>query len=551
MPVAFAVSRRGLSCAGILLLVTWLGGFGAGCAHSPHGDDARPPLPESASVPAPAPKPTPPAPPAPPTPSLPAEQYPVRLQYVQTTDFQEITANRELVVTAPGLGLKRLPPGTWRVSAKESAPARFTYPVYVKAFEHNETVALQDAMKSWQAQGYQPAVTTMGRVINGSSGKKHDNRLYWLSIKKFPVKAEAEALKNKLQRNKTWAWVREEVTQPAEAIVTVSSGLGQAVVQARSPVVFRSEGTFALPEARRGQAPVEVPGPLDISIDQTGNMAICGELPLEEYLQGILPAEMYSNWPIEALKAQAIAARSEILVHARGKHYFDGYDFCIEQHCRAFAGRAGHEATTDRAVAETRDSVIVNPDNSLVGAVFSSNCGGYSENNENVWDGPPEEGLRGLSDTPDRNAPPTDIARWLSDAPQAYCAQDTEYYRWTRTISLAKLSAQFDRDYGIGNLKSIEATSRGVSGRIKTLRLVGSRKSATIEKELNIRRAFENLPSALCTFTIQKDVVQIKGAGFGHGVGLCQHGAHGMALQKQSCEAILQHYFSGATLAKL
>ena len=543
MPLVRALLRE----MGPRLWVVTLALAMAGCAHD--DNEVAPPSP----TPAPAPPATPAAAPlnVPPTPSLPAEQYPVRLQYVQTTDYQDITANRELVVTAPGLGLKRLPPGTWRVSAKQTAPPKFDYPVYVKAYEHNEVASLRDAIKSWQAQGYQPSVTTMGRIIDGSGGKKHDNRLYWLALKRFPTEAEAEKLKTKLHREKTWAWVKKEMTQPAGAVVTVASSLGQAVVQAQAPVIFRSEGTFALPEARRGQAPVEVPGPLDITIDQTGHMAVCGELPLEEYLRGILPAEMYPSWPIEALKAQAVAARSEIIVHAKGKHFFEGYDFCIEQHCRAFGGRAGHEASTDRAVADTTGMVLVNPDNSIVPTVFSANCGGFTEDNENVWDGPADAALRGRPDIADRGAPQGDVTDWLNKAPRAFCAQDAPNYRWTREIPLAKLSALFNQEHGIGNLKSIEVIERGTSGRVKSLRLVGSKKSATIEKELNIRRAFENLPSALCTFTIDKGNVVIKGAGFGHGVGLCQHGAHGMALQKQPYDAILRHYFNGVNLARL
>lgn len=542
MPVARSYFHR----IGLVLLLSF-GGLGAGCAHSDRE------LPESPAAPTPPPVTEKPAPAVPPTPTLPSDQFPVRLLYVQTTDSQEIVANRELVVTAPGLGLKRLPPGTWRVSAKQTTPARFTYPVYVKAYEHNETTDLQAAIASWKNEGYQPFVTTLGRVVDGSGGKRHDNRIYWLGLRRFPGKSEAEALKTKLQRDKVWAWVREEVTQPADAVVTVTSTLGETVLQARAPVVFRSTGTFSLPEARRGQPPVEVPAPLDISIDQTGHMAVCGEIPLEEYLRGILPAEMYPSWPIEALKAQAVAARSEIIVHAKGKHYFDGYDFCIEQHCRAFGGRAGQVASTDRAVAETEGIVIVNPDNSIVPTVFSANCGGFTESNENVWDGGPEAALRGRPDTEDRQRGigPDDLERWLASAPAAYCAQDTANYRWSREIALAKLSALFNEDYGIGKLKAIEVVERGVSGRIKTLRLVGDRKSAEIKKELNIRRAFENLPSALCIFKVQKNVVQIEGAGFGHGVGLCQHGAHGMALQKCSYETILRHYFSGVSLTHL
>lgn len=543
MPLVRALLRE----MGPRLWVVTLALAMAGCAHD--DNEVAPPSPTSAPAPPATPAAAPPN--VPPTPSLPAEQYPVRLQYVQTTDYQDITANRELVVTAPGLGLKRLPPGTWRVSAKQTAPPKFDYPVYVKAYEHHEVASLRDAIKSWQAQDYQPSVTTMGRIIDGSGGKKHDNRLYWLALKRFPTEAEAEKLKTKLHREKTWAWVRKEMTQPAGAVVSVASSLGQAVIQAQAPVIFRSEGTFALPEARRGQAPVEVPGPLDITIDQTGHMAVCGELPLEKYLRGILPAEMYPSWPIEALKAQAVAARSEIIVHAKGKHFFEGYDFCIEQHCRAFGGRAGHEASTDRAVADTTGMVLVNPDNSIVPTVFSANCGGFTEDNENVWDGPADAALRGRPDIADRGAPQGDVAEWLNKAPRAFCAQDAPNYRWTREIPLAKLSALFNQEHGIGSLKAIEVVERGTSGRVKSVRLVGNKKSVTIEKELNIRRAFENLPSALCTFTIDKGNVAIKGAGFGHGVGLCQHGAHGMALQKQPYDAILRHYFNGVNLARL
>lgn len=516
-----------------------------GCA----GKDKAPAPPE-ATPPAAAPaEPTRPVPPLPTAPGA----FSVRLQYIQTTDPRELVTDRETAVTAPGMGLKRLPAGRWRVAATQIAPPQFTYPVYVKAYEHNETADLQSAVQFWKSKGYSPTVTTLGRIIDGSDGKKHDNRLYWLAVKQFSTKNEAESLKTRLHGEKTWAWVREEVTRPARATVTVSSTLGQPVIQGEAPMVFRTEGTFSLPEARRGQAPVTVSGPIDVSIDQTGHMAICGSLPLEEYLRGILPAEMYPSWPLEALKAQAVAARSEILVHARGKHYFDGYDFCIEQHCRAFAGRAGHMPSTDRAVKETEGTVIVNPDGSLVPTVFSANCGGHSESNENVWDGKPDAALRARPDNAEGKslAAPGDFDRWLTQGPRGYCSGDTTNYRWTRSIPVARLSTQLHETHGIGKLKAIEVLERGAGGRVKSLRVVGDRKSAVLSKELVIRRAFENLPSALCRFSIQGGQVVIEGAGFGHGVGLCQHGAHGMARQNLGYDAILRHYFSGVSLARL
>lgn len=481
------------------------------------------------------------------------ESFRVRLQYLQSTQEEVLIAEQELVVSAHDIGLRRLPAGTWKVSARTLGPAKKSWPVFVKAFEHYETAALRDALDHWRKQGFAPSVTTMGHAVAGSGGALHDNRLYWLAVRRCASEAEAEALKRQLQGQKVWAWSREEVDEPARANVTFRSAVGGEVLHAASPVTVRSEGQLTLPDARKGHPPVTVPAPMEILADHTGHTAFLGEVALEEYLRGILPAEMYASWPLEALKAQAVAARSEVLVHARGKHFFDGYDFCIEQHCRAFGGRGLYDPRTDQAVKETEGVILVAADKSIVPTVFSSNCGGWTESNENVWDGAAQPALRGRPDSRDaeRRGSHNHAERWLNSSGHAYCAGDKDYYRWTRSISLAKLSAQFNRDYGIGNLRAIEALERGVSGRLKSVRVVGDRKSAVINKELNIRRAFENLPSALCAFSIQGGTVHIRGAGRGHGVGLCQHGANGMARENLGYEAILRHYFSGVSLARL
>lgn len=480
-----------------------------------------------------------------------ADAFTVQLEYVQTTGVQEVITREELLVSSRELGLRRLPPGTWRVSARQTGDPEFVYPVYVKAFKHNETGALHAAREEWRAKGYTPSVTTLGRAIAGADGTLHDNRKYWLAVKRCTSQAAADALKAELRNQKTWSWSRELLIKPAPGIVTFRSTLDQSVLHAKTPVVLRSEAHLALPGARKGQPPLEVPGPVEIRFDRDGHTAFVGELPLETYLRGVLPAEMYPSWPHEALKAQAVAARSEVLVHAAGKHDFDGFDFCIGQHCRVFGGRAQFHARTDQAVRDTAGLILVQGDQSIVPTVFSSNCGGWTEHNENVWDGEAEAALRGRPDSAARAGARNNAAAWVDRRRDAFCAGDPDYYRWTRTISRARLSAQFNRDYGIGTLRAIEPLERGVSGRVKSVRIAGDRKSAVIEKELNIRRAFDNLPSALCTFSVQGGNVVIKGAGRGHGVGLCQHGAHGMARNNHSYNDILRHYFTGARISRL
>ena len=159
-------------------------------------------------------------------------------------------------------------------------------------------------------------------------------------------------------------------------------------------------------------------------------------LPVESYLQGVLPAEMPPLWPIEALKAQAVAARSEVLASLATKHRLEGFDFCGVEHCRAYAGNGGHSERTDAAVRATRGQILVQG-NRIVPAVFASNCGGWTEDNETAWRAPPDAALRGIGDGAGgrRKGAPSEagVEHWLKSPPESYCSGDEKYFRWTRT----------------------------------------------------------------------------------------------------------------------
>lgn len=527
-----------------------------GCVHTPPTTGTAPPTSSETPPAAPAegaPATTEPTPP--PAPSEPGAPFAVRMRFVDTSKEQIITAREPLVVTTPDQGLKRLPEGRWQIRHRTTRRARIVHPVFVQAFAHNETRLLAEERQRFRDQGYSTFVTTMGRSVTTAQGVVYDGRKYWLGIDRCATEQEAARLKEKLRGQKVWAWTRPEIHQPSEGTLTFHDSSGKAVLLTATPVRVRSAGAVALEDARAGKAPIEISGPFDLELDRDGHLAVLGELPIEEYLKGILPAEMYPSWPLEALKAQAVAARSEIIAHAGGKHYFDGFDFCIEQHCRAYAGDEGRHARTDQAVKETTSLVLTDGDNAIVPTVFSANCGGWTENNENVWDGAPAPALRGRSDRQGRYSAEGNrsVEKWIGSKPSAYCAHDGQYYRWSRSLPLASLSKRLNSQYGIGNLTQVKALERGVSGRLKAIQLVGSRKTVTIRKELNIRRAFENLPSALCTFHVDRGagVLHVRGAGRGHGVGLCQQGACGMAQASKSYDTILLHYFQGVKISHI
>ena len=282
------------------------------------------------------------------------------------------------------------------------------------------------------------------------------------------------------------------------------------------------------------------------------------ELHLEDWLKGVLPAEI-GDAPLEALKAQAVAARSEA-VHklARPPHASEGFDFCTDVHCQVYKGVGAEKVEATRAVTETRGTVLVSG-SEVIDAVYHDVCGGVTANVEDVWDAEPSAWLVSVYDSaqPVRPALRDEgaLARFLeSPASGTFCDSSQpgypsyarKYYRWTKTLSAAEIA----KAGGVGRVTDVVVRERCASGRVRKLQITGERGSRIIEKELPIRNALD-LWSGL--FVIRQEMrgqyvdrVTFVGAGHGHGVGMCQMGARTMAARGFSCPAILAHYYNGA-----
>jgi SpoIID/LytB domain protein len=198
----------------------------------------------------------------------------------------------------------------------------------------------------------------------------------------------------------------------------------------------------------------------------------------------------------------------------------------------------------------------------VIPTVFSACCGGWSENNDTVWSGPPNGALRAVADLP-KGANPAPkglegygIVKWLTSTPKAYCSVDKDGFRWKRRYSQKELSALVNKVCAVGTVRAVAMGDRGPGGRLKSVKITGSKGSQVIQKELAIRRAFGGLPSAMCIINTEKNAdgslaFTIRGGGRGHGVGLCQQGARGMALQGAGYADIVRHYFTGAEIERL
>lgn len=337
----------------------------------------------------------------------------------------------------------------------------------------------------------------------------------------------------------------------------------------------------------------------------TVNGRLVNRVGIEEYLRSVISSEMSATSSFELLKAHAVISRSWLLAQMRATRHmadkgtpgnetemlesvdevckwFDRddhslFDVCSDDHCQRYQGLARIcSETVDVAVEDTRGLVLTY--NGLIAdARFSKCCGGVSERFENCWQ-PAVYGYlsaRADCETPNKFPDLTveeNARKWIMGWPDAFCSdvpadvlmqvlndfdRDTtpDFYRWTVRYTQSALSELVARRSGIdfGEISDLVPLNRGASGRVYRLKIVGSKQTRIVGKELLIRRWLSEThlkSSAFVAERVDGDFV-LHGAGWGHGVGMCQIGAAMMATKGYDYRRILQHYFPGTRLTKL
>nr|MBA2544597.1 SpoIID/LytB domain-containing protein [Deltaproteobacteria bacterium] len=237
----------------------------------------------------------------------------------------------------------------------------------------------------------------------------------------------------------------------------------------------------------------------------------------------------------------------------------DPFLLCSTQQCQVYAGAGKEDPRTTKAVEATRGVVLLRDGGGLVDIRYSASCGGHSEDNDAIWGGNPDLSLRGRMDDP--KASMTKITEANLDAfldvkeGDAWCSKGKlgkGRFRWVEKMTTGDLTTRLAADLPeIGRVKNLTAKQRGVSGRIGVLTVTGDKGSVDVTGDLRIRRMLGGLKSTLFEITKDGDTFTFRGAGFGHGVGMCQMGAIGMANAGKSHKQILAHYYRGTHLHKL
>jgi SpoIID/LytB domain protein len=341
-------------------------------------------------------------------------------------------------------------------------------------------------------------------------------------------------------------------------------------------------------------------GDLILELRKDGTIAVINQIPLEGYLKSVISSEMSSHAPTEFLKTHAILSRSWLLAaldrrekknekatsanktdekHGEVIRWYDRedhdlFDVCADDHCQRYQGTTKIiSKQAEEAVQETRGMVITYQDK-ICDARYSKACGGITEDFDTAWGNKRVPYLRGIPDAAVFHRPITteeEASAWILSNPEAYCCTKDErllekilpdfdretkgFFRWVVEYSRTEFEEILREKSGFdfGTLQEIVPLHRGPSGRISRLRIVGSKRSVVVGKELEIRRwlSRSHLYSSAFIVKRQADRFVFHGAGWGHGVGLCQIGAAVMATKGFSAEETLKHYFTGVELKKI
>ena len=299
-------------------------------------------------------------------------------------------------------------------------------------------------------------------------------------------------------------------------------------------------------------------GAVYVTLDRAGALVVANAVAEDKLLAGLVPAEMYPDAPPAALAAQAIAARTELLQKIGRRNLTDPFLLCSSQQCQVYAGAGKEDPRTTKAVEATRGIVLLRDGGGLVDIRYSASCGGHSEDNDAIWGGEPDPSLRGRADTPAGGATritDANLGAFLDGGDDAWCAHGKPAkgkFRWTERLPIAALSARIAAEYPrVGRVTALTPRARGSSGRIGVLEVRGDRGAVEVTGDLHIRRLLGGLKSTLFAIGRDGDAFVLRGAGFGHGVGMCQHGAIGMAGAGKTHAQILGHYYRGSHLHRL
>ena len=267
---------------------------------------------------------------------------------------------------------------------------------------------------------------------------------------------------------------------------------------------------------------------------------------MEDYLLSVISSEMKSSASVDLLKAHAVISRSWLMARMEDHSAHDNFDVCADDHCQRYQGLTMAVGDNVRTVIDETWGQVLRYQGQLCDTRYSKCCGGKTELFSTCWEDVDYPYLQCVDDPWCDCENDEILAQVLND----YDQKTLDFHDWTVRYGADELAALVRERTGIdfGEVRALEPVERGPSGRIKFLRIVGSKRTEVVGKELKIRRALSSSHLKSSAFEVERDpggAWILRGRGWGHGVGLCQIGAAVMAAKGFDYKQILQHYYPG------
>ena len=460
-----------------------------------------------------------------------------------------------------GVTLQRGRRSQWTITLAASTPGRERFWVIGDELAASEDTVIARQEAFWRDQGFEVRLFQAGSSRSAIGERPAlDARRVIVALNPSETRAQAEAAATQLREGDgRQHQIISELLQRPRGRLTLEEKNGADRVEARE--LLWLDGRQGSVELRwrdeRGKQSRTLSGEGYLTVGLDGRLTLVELMSAESLLELIVPAEIYTSSPRGALRAQAITARGILLMRAGIEHRSEPFHFRLVDFTR---GRRPHSRTSE-AVRRTRGQVLFDESGRLLNTVYHSTCGGHTEASHEIWGGSPQTSLSGVRDNALGDLHAVHEARveaFLREPTPSFCESYRRVFRWEVRRSGAEVSSAIEERRAIGPIKEIEVQRRGVSGRAIQVAYHGSEGSLVLSGAALNRRVLGGLKSGLWIAERvggepegEPEQWIFSGGGFGHGVGLCQHGAIGMARAGYGYQAILNHFYPESTRSAL
>ncbi len=507
---------------------------------------------------------------------------------VPLVTVQIVGGRDHITLSAPG-GLTLIPDGeggsatvvdgatTWTVRAADTAPAEVREWTVIERLGPDDPTGIAAATAQWKDRGFDPRGFELGTLF-AVAGEVIDTRETLIAIDPVAAGKGAARAKAIAAKYDVVTAVHPELVRRPRGTIVASSG---STTVANPSVLWlrptRATDTITVTDVPTNSGGSQLDtgvedrrywGAVYVTLGSDGRLTAVNAVAEDKLLAGLVPAEIFPDAPEAALEAQAIAARTELLQKLGHRSLTEPYLLCSTQQCQVYAGAGKEHPRTTKAVQATRGVVLLRDGGGLVDARYSASAGGHTEDNDVIWGGTPDPSLRGAIDTSDpalaaafATVDDANLEAFLAAPaarfPSGATRWGAKHFRWTVEADAAALGKRIAAAHpSVGSLRALEPVRRSRAGRVTALRIVGDRATVVVEGDLVLRRLLGGLKSTLFAVAAKGPAAAptafvFRGAGFGHGVGMDQVGAIGLAAAGKRHDAILRHYYRGSHLHRL